>query len=314
MPYTTVIDDEDDNLAAYHNELVAGLEDLENSAYNWNYLLSPSVSSNNLSVSIKRFDGSNASAASPIRIRIGNAVREITGALSVTKNAGTNWFNSGGSELATFEVDYFVYLGYNATDGVVIGFSRLPGANVYSDFSATTTNERYAAISTITSAASGDNYINIGRFTATLSAGAGYTWSVPTFTSINLVQRPTFTTRYLNYQPVYSASGSMTYTSVTTTIARYRINNSSCDAWIRASGTTGGTASTTIAATLPMNGTQAASTPTGCGFVADSGNVAGVVSYSSSTSPHRIAAAKYDSSNFALAAGKIMDVQMMYEI
>lgn len=29
MPYTTVIDDEDDNLAAYHNELVAGLEALE---------------------------------------------------------------------------------------------------------------------------------------------------------------------------------------------------------------------------------------------------------------------------------------------
>lgn len=158
----------------------------------------PSVSSNNLTVAIKGMDGNDPSSSNPVYIRIGDTVRTLTAALSVTKNAGTNWCNSGGAELATKEIDYFVYLGYNATDGTVVGFSRIPYANRYDDFSATTTNEKYCAISTITTAAAGDYYQNIGRFAATLSAGAGYTWTVPTFTATNLIQRPIYETRTLN--------------------------------------------------------------------------------------------------------------------
>ncbi len=163
-----------------------------------------SVSSNNLTVALKGMDGNDPSASNKVYVRIGDTVRTVQAALSVTKNAATNWFNSGGSELATLEVDYFVYLGYNATDGVVIGFSRIPFARQYSDFSVTTTNEKYAAISTITTAASTDYYENIGRFAATLSAGAGYTWTVPTFTAINLIQRPTFETRWLTWATVFT--------------------------------------------------------------------------------------------------------------
>jgi len=159
----------------------------------------PSVTSNNLTVAIKGLDGNNPSSTNPIYVRIGDTIRSITSALSVTKNAGTNWCNAGSSELATKEIDYFVYLGYNATDGVVIGFSRIPYATEYSQFSTTSTNEKYCAISTITNATSGDDYVVIGRFAATLSAGAGYTWSVPTFTSRNLIQRPIFETRVMEY-------------------------------------------------------------------------------------------------------------------
>jgi hypothetical protein len=161
----------------------------------------PSVTSNNLTVAIKTLAGTDPSVSDPVYVRIGDTVRTITSAISVTKNAGTNWFNAGSSELATKEIDYFVYLGYNATDGVVIGFSRYPGANQYGDFSATTTNEKYCAISTITNAASTDYYEVIGRFAATLSAGAGYTWSVPTFTANNLIQRPIYETRELSIYP-----------------------------------------------------------------------------------------------------------------
>lgn len=164
----------------------------------------PSVASNNLTVAIKGMDGNDPSASNPVYIRIGSTIRSITAALSVTKNAGTNWFNAGSSELATKEIDYFVYIGYNATDGVVVGFSRIPYATLYGDFSATTTNEKYAAISTITNAAAGDDYIVVGRFPATLSAGAGYTWSVPTFTTKNLIQRPVFETRRLSWTPTYT--------------------------------------------------------------------------------------------------------------
>lgn len=75
-----------------------------------------SVASSDLTVAIKTLSGNNPSTSEPVYVRIGDTVRSITSALSVTRNDGTNWFNSGSAELATFEVDYFVYLGYNATD------------------------------------------------------------------------------------------------------------------------------------------------------------------------------------------------------
>ena len=162
------------------------------------------VASNNITVALKTLAGTDATAANPIVVRIGDTVRLITAALSVTKNAGTNYHNAGGAELATKEADYFVYLGYNATDGVVIGFSRIPYATCYSDFSATYNDNRFASISTITNAAATDYYENIGRFAATMSAGAGYTWSVPTFTAINLRQVPTRNTRWLAWAPTYT--------------------------------------------------------------------------------------------------------------
>lgn len=176
----------------------------------------PSVASDNLTVALKGLDGNDPSATNPIYVRIGDTVHSITSALSVTKNAGTNWFNAGSAELATKEIDYFVYLGYNATDGVVIGFSRIPYATQYDQFSATSTNEKYCAISTISNAAAGDDYTVIGRFAATLSAGAGYTWTVPTFTSVNLIQRPIFQTRSLSWNAPITWDG----TAPTTLIER----------------------------------------------------------------------------------------------
>jgi len=211
-----------------------------------------SVASNNLTVALKNLAGNDPSAGDPVLVRIGDVIRTLTAALSVTKNSGTNWCNAGSAELATKEIDYFVYLGYNATDGVVIGFSRIPGGTEYDSFSTTTTNEKFCAISTITTAAAGDDYVNIGRFAATLSAGAGYTWTVPTFTNKNLIQRPMFESRWLDWQPVYSASGSMTYTGVTTTRAKYKIRYDDVAINLYTSGTTGGTASNAIYATPPF--------------------------------------------------------------
>lgn len=161
-----------------------------------------------ITVAIKTLAGNDPSEADPVFVRIGDSVHMLTSALSVSKADGTNWCNAGSSELATKEIDYFVYLGYNATDGVVIGFSRIPGATQYGGFSATSTNEKYCAISTITNAASTDYYEVIGRFAATLSAGAGYTWSVPTYTAANLIQRPIYETRWLSYAPVYTGFSS----------------------------------------------------------------------------------------------------------
>ena len=192
-------------------------------------------------------DGNDPSASNPVYVRIGDTVRTITAALSVTKADATNWFNAGSAELATKEVDYFVYLGYNATDGTVIGFSRIPYATLYSDFSATTTNEKYCAISTITNAAAGDNYENVGRFAATLSAGAGYTWTVPTFTTANLIQRPIYETRYLSYAITYA--GWSANPGVT---SNYKFLNDLCFLQYQHTGSTGTSNATTATYSLPL--------------------------------------------------------------
>lgn len=171
--------------------------------------LSVSVASSDLTVALKTLAGNDPSDSDPVFVRIGDTVRAITAALSVTKADGTNWFGAGGVMFAAREIDYFVYLGYNATDGVVIGFSRIPYGTRYDSFSATTTNEKYCAISTITNAAAGDYYELVGRFAATLSGvGTSYLWTVPTFTATNLIQRPIFNTRRSLYLPTHTGFSS----------------------------------------------------------------------------------------------------------
>jgi hypothetical protein len=264
----------------------------------------PSVATNDLTVAIKGMDGNDPSATNPVYCRMGDTVRSITAALSVTKNAGTSWCNAGSAELATKEIDYFVYLGYNATDGVVVGFSRIPYATLYSDFSATSTNEKYAGISTITNAAAGDNYVNIGRFAATLSAGAGYTWTVPTFTNKNLIQRPIHETRWLSFQPAYSCSGSMTISSVVTISAIYKVIGDELFFNVSYYGTTGGTASTVIYNSLPFRSAIASGGTNyvfvgqardGGGYLsgisADDNNTAGIT---------KASGLRYDAANFGL--------------
>jgi hypothetical protein len=217
----------------------------------------PTVASNNLTVAIKTLADTDPSATNPVGIWIGNELKWITSALSISANAGTNWFNSGSSELATYEIDYFAYIGYNATDGVVLGFTRIPYARLYSDFNTTTTNEKYARISTITNAASGDNYINVGRFAATLSAGAGYTWTVPSFTNANLIQEPIYETRWLDYDPTI-----VTWTNAPTSTTRvgiYKISERNVKINVQISGTANASNSGSLVRTqLPINGSYPA--------------------------------------------------------
>lgn len=273
----------------------------------------PSVAANNLTVALKTLAGSDPSTTDPVFVRIGDTWHTITSALSVTKNAGTNWCNAGGAELATQEIDYFVYLGYNATDGVVIGFSRISHAALYSDFSTTDANEKYAAISTITNAAAGDDYAVIGRFAATLSAGAGYTWTVPTFTTKNLIQRPIYDSRWLSWTPAYSAGGAMTYTGVSTGIATYKITRDTLEVWVRASGTTGGVTNNLLRATLPFDALFSTSFPIAWGQINDGAAVTSKCGINDST-PDYLNASKYDGALVTLAAGVVINLMARYQI
>lgn len=262
----------------------------------------PSVNSNNLTVALKRMDGSDATASNPIYVRIGDTVRTITSALSVTLNAGTNWLGAGSTELATREVDYFVYLSWKAsTSEVLVAISRLPFANVVSDLSTTGTDFNGAVYSQAGSAST-DAMVNIGRFAATLSAGAGFTWTVPSFTPTNLIQRPIYETRRLSYQPVYTGSGSMTYGTVTTNLSSYEVADNTLTVYLAANGTTGGVASDTLFATLPFEGFNTSAFVRGGAVVVDGGsNISG---WYYVTTSRRIGFVKYDASNFGLGASR----------
>jgi hypothetical protein len=209
----------------------------------------PTVASNNLTLAVKTLSDTDPSATNPVGIWIGGQLRWITSSLSISANAGTNWFNSGSAELATREIDYFAYIGYNATDGITLGYARIPYAKLYSDFNTTTTNERYARISTITNATAGDNYVNIGRFAATLSATASFNWSIPTFTNANLIQEPIYETRWLTWTPTLTGFSVLPGGN----IVNYKITDSSIDLIIRNSGAFGTSNATTLTATAPIS-------------------------------------------------------------
>jgi len=216
------------------------------------------VASNNLTVAISTSSSSQVdpTATNPVYVWIGNTLRSITGALSVTSNAGANIFNSGSAELATREVDYFVYIWYKTSDDTIqIGFARIPYARIFDNFDTSTgTNEKAFIRSNTTGQNSTDNVVNIGRFAATLSAGAGHTWSVPTFTNANLIQEPVYETRWLDWTPVYTPGGSMTLTSVSLAVAKYQIVNRNVNFIFRIqNSTTGGTTSISIDISLPVN-------------------------------------------------------------
>ena len=172
-----------------------------------NGVITRSVASNNITVAIKTLAGSDPSASDPVLIRIGDTVRTLTSALSVTKNAGTNWFSKGASYFGGAESDFFVYLCWNTTDSAVtIAFSSIPDGRLYSDFSTTNTNWNYWAGSG-SAPASTDVVENVGRFNATLGVTASFNWSVPG-TSI-VINRPIFETRIFSTTNSGSAGGTI---------------------------------------------------------------------------------------------------------
>ena len=213
----------------------------------------PSVASDNLTVALKTLAGTDPSETDPVYCRIGDTVRSITSALSITKNAATNWLNAGSAELATKEIDYFVYLGWNAANSnIIFGFSRLPYGAVQSDFNTVdVTNEKAILTVGYTGWASTDVFENIGRFAATLSAGAGYTWSVPTFTASNLIQRPIYETRWLDAVATATPSSGAFTTQAATW--RYKLSERKASGRMTQTITTNGTAAGSISFVLPFS-------------------------------------------------------------
>lgn len=190
----------------------------------------PSVASNNLTVALKTLAGTDPSATDPIYVRIGGVVRTITSPLSLTANAGTNYLNLGSSEIATKHTDLFVSLCWNTTGATpVILLTRII-RNIFGNYLNNNTGDTGRITGgTTTGIDSFDTSVVIGRMEATLSAGAGYTWSVPTYTSENLIQRPIYETRWLSYAlSPYGEGGSAGTFAQDTTDFKYKIRNDAC--------------------------------------------------------------------------------------
>ena len=262
-----------------------------------NYQISPSVSSNNLTVAIKAMNGSDASTSNQIKLRVGNTIYTVAAAVSYTKNAGTNWHNAGSSELAAKDVDYFVYaIGETgASAGLKFGHSRIPYARTMNDFVNTTTSEKYIA-GNWTNFNTTDPVTLIGRFRAQLSASASFNWSIPSPLVIN---RPIYETGWLTWQPSGGTTASMVFTIDTTTLAVYRATLTGVFFHMNLVGTTSGTTGVGLTVTLPW------SLSTTIGFVnaaggqtTDGGSVLSALVVA--TNPMTLR--KYDSSSYALGA------------
>lgn len=110
---------------------------------------------------------------------------------------------------------------------------------------------------------------------------------------------------WTSYTPTYNASGSMTWTSITTNSAHYILIGKSLLLQVSATGTVGGTPSDGLIFSLPSGMTHKAATTKsggGCGVI-DNGSRRGGHWYNADT--NQIQCDRYDSGNFTVGSGGI---------
>lgn len=197
-----------------------------------------------ITVALKTLAGTDPSATDPVYCRIGDTVRTITSALSKALPDGVNYMKAGSAELATKEIDYFIHIGWNASAGTpFIGWARIPCTSIADIASYNTIDEK----SLMCSQTNADGLVNgdymevVGRFAATLSAGAGYTWSVPTYTAANLINRPIYESRWLDILPAIAVSGG-TVPTYSSSVYKYRVVYDRVHYTLNLRNTSGGTA------------------------------------------------------------------------
>lgn len=198
--------------------------------------ITTAVASNNLTVAVKTLSGNDPSETEPVYVRINDTVRKLTAALSVTLNAGTNWFALASFlQTANPEVDLFAFVVWNTnTNNFNLAISRInPHKTLYSDFSGTNTNPKYLA-TTGTAPASTDSVAVCGRFNIRLGASASYNWSAPV-TSL-VISQPVFETQVMQCEPT-----TVGWSSMTQNILRYKVVRDLIYFWYISNGTSNST-------------------------------------------------------------------------
>ena len=155
-----------------------------------------------------------------------------------------------------------------------------------------------------------------GTTTVTLATNTDYTMAATTITDnyISHIETPEGWPGWFSYTPTYSASGSMTYGTITTAFAKRRIQGRTVQVQLRATGTTGGSASTAINATLPVEALQSASSIAGYGLVTDGGGQITARVFISAGTPDVMGFGRYDASNWGTGSGRVINGSVIYEM
>lgn len=117
---------------------------------------------------------------------------------------------------------------------------------------------------------------------------------------------------FIDYTPTYTGSGSLTMTSVTTHIARYTVRGRLCHIQLEFTGTTGGTASNVIFASLPITN---ANDMIQLAYVVDgAGDPSPAPLGYINTTGGNVGFLKYSAGNFGLGTGRQCRVTFEYQI
>lgn len=146
--------------------------------------------------------------------------------------------------------------------------------------------------------------------TVTVMAGTDYTLASGAISGLyySKAAAPSAFPAAFNYVPIYSGSGSLTFTGVTTTVGRFNMIGSDVFFRVQASGTTGGTTSTAVRFTLPLTAKDT-SNVFSC-RVNDGASNNGTATLTSTTV---VDVYRNDAANWSLAAGRVIYVNGFYE-
>lgn len=152
-----------------------------------------------------------------------------------------------------------------------------------------------------------------GVTTVTVTGGSDYSLASGAITAVyySKAASPAGHPIWFGWQVTYSAGGSMTFTSVVTDYAAFRMNGAEAEFKLKATGTTGGTASSQIMYSLPPVTPSATPTLPFTGWISDSGNLAGFAYLLNSTTG---GINKYNDSSYNLGASKVIQVSGSYAV
>ena len=155
--------------------------------------------------------------------------------------------------------------------------------------------------------------IEVADTLLTVTGGSDYTVASAAITDnyYSKAENPQGFPDWFNFTPSWAASGSMTYTSVTTSLCKFRISGKTLTLQVKASGTTGGTASNGIYLTQPIaNLINVSGVNFGCATIKDGPYFVGHVVRASSY----LEILKPDISNFGLGVAREIRFTAIYEI
>jgi len=148
--------------------------------------------------------------------------------------------------------------------------------------------------------------------TITITGGSDYTLANAAITNnyYSYIGTPQGFPQWFNYTPTYGAGGSMTFGSVTTNVGEFAICGMTTICYVYATGTTAGTASSTITYTLPVACNYGATALLGAAWAYDSGRLTATFENANTTT---IRVYKHDSSNWGLGATKEIAARVIYK-